>query len=75
MAYVGHLSGDQGDQVKASWYKDQGGTWFLEVIYTSYETLDQLKEEHVKKGRRTWLNLWDGLKDEWLLTVEMGERK
>lgn len=48
------------------------GMWEKEIIYKSHRRLLQLKYEYENLGFRTWLNLWDNVKNEWILTVEMG---
>jgi hypothetical protein len=55
-------------------YEDAAGIWFLEIISHSNCQLRTLENEHQKIGRKTWLNLYNACKEEWVLTVQMGSK-
>jgi hypothetical protein len=48
------------------------GVWFLEIISKSYGALRHLETEYKEKGKKTWLNAFNVLDGNWLLTVQLG---
>lgn len=55
--------------MKVKHYHNLDGQWFKEIIYTSWNRLNDLKTAYEKKGATCWLNVYNGLTDEWILTV------
>lgn len=55
-------------------YKDASGIWFKEVISNQYKRLRELEKEYQKKGKRTWVNIYQMMNNTWVLTVEMGAK-
>ena len=51
---------------------NETGVWYREIVFRNYKRLAQLRCEYEAKGFKTWLNLWNSDKNEWLLTIEMG---
>lgn len=45
---------------------------FREIIETSYQALDELRKAYEGRGKKTWMNIWNPEKNEWLLTINMG---
>lgn len=55
-------------------YKDSSGVWFREVISNKNKALRELEKEYQKKGKRTWINIYQMLNNTWILTVELGAK-
>lgn len=49
------------------------GLWYREIIYNNYKRLRELKFQYDELGIRSWLNVWDPITNEWILTIEMGK--
>lgn len=50
------------------------GLWYREIVHKNYKRLRELKFQYDELGIRSWLNMWDSIANEWILTVEMGKR-
>lgn len=50
------------------WVDATGERW-KEIIFNNYKRLDELRQEYVKRGHRTWMNLYSPLEEEWCLTI------
>lgn len=55
-------------EVTHYWFEDEK---FRQVKYWSYNRLAELRLEYRKLGHRTWMNLWNDVGPEWILTIQL----
>lgn len=70
--FVAHAvkSSQRGNDMKVTHYKDNEGIQWREIIYTSWNRLNELKQEYEKKGFKCYLNLYNALTNQWILSIK-----
>lgn len=53
------------------WIDEKTKKQYREIIEDSYKALSIFKDQYEKKGHKTWLNLFYGPTNTWMLTVEL----
>ena len=50
-------------------YKLEDGSFAREIISKNHSQLSELKKSYERDGYRAWLNLYDGSKNKWMLSI------